>query len=58
MDRPAYYRDRAKHLRELADVTWQPRLELMLGDLARDYEEAAEKFDAGGKDGSPSREAF
>ena len=58
MDRRAYYRDRANHLRELADVTWQPRLELMLRDLARDYEEAAEKFEAGGKDGSPSREFF
>jgi hypothetical protein len=47
MDRPAYYRDRAKHLRELADVTWQPRLELMLRDLARDYEQAAEECFAG-----------
>ena|SRR5690242_13809355 len=54
----AYYRDRAKHLRELADVTWQPRLELMLRDLARDYEETAEKFEADGKAGSTSREFF
>jgi hypothetical protein len=53
MDRPAYYRDRAKHLRELANVTWQPRLELMLRDLARDYEEAAEEFEAGAKTGHP-----
>jgi hypothetical protein len=45
-------------VQKLAGVTWQQRLELMLRDLARDYEEAAEMFEAGGEDGSPLCEVF
>jgi hypothetical protein len=41
MDRTRYYRERADHFRQLADLTWQERLETMLRDLAEEYEHMA-----------------
>jgi hypothetical protein len=43
---PSHYRLRAKHLRELADMTWQPKIARVLADLARDYDELAEDLEA------------
>jgi hypothetical protein len=43
----SYYRDRANHLRHLADMTWQHDLEMSLRSLARDYDETAEDLEAG-----------
>ena len=41
MNRASYYREQANHLRELADLTWQPELEVVLCTLARDYDQVA-----------------
>jgi hypothetical protein len=41
MNRASYHREQANHLRELADLTWQPELEVMLRDLVRDYDQVA-----------------
>ena len=42
-----YYRDRATHLRQLADLTWQHDLEVSLRLLAQDYDETAEDLEIG-----------
>jgi len=39
--------NRANHLRQLADMTWQPDLEMSLRSLARDYDETAEDLEVG-----------
>jgi len=41
MVRAAYYRDQAKHARQLADASWQPDLAEMLRRLANDFDERA-----------------
>ena len=46
MNRASYYREQANHLRELADLTWQPELEVVLSTLARDYDQVANDLDA------------
>jgi len=43
----SYYRDRANHVRYLADMTWQHDLEMSLRSLARDYDETAEDLEVG-----------
>ena len=47
MDRATYYRAQADHARQLAEATWQPELEGMLCDLAKDYDEVAEDIEKG-----------
>jgi hypothetical protein len=47
MDRAAYYRDRAEHIRRLADAAWQPELKEALRRLANDYDEVAEDIETG-----------
>jgi hypothetical protein len=41
MDRTTFYRNRAHHFRQLAELTWQEELETMLRDLAEQYDEMA-----------------
>ena len=41
MDCTDYYRDQAKHARQLADAAWQPDLADMLRRLANDFDERA-----------------
>jgi hypothetical protein len=43
----SYCRDRADHLRQLADLTWQHDLEVSLRLLAQDYDETAEDLEIG-----------
>ena len=43
----SYYRERANHLRRLAEMTWQVDLEVALRRLAEDYDEVAEDLEAG-----------
>lgn len=43
----SYCRDRANHLRQLADLAWQHDLEVSLRLLAQDYEETAEDLQIG-----------
>ena len=47
MDHAAHYRDRASHVRELADAAWQPDLKDMLRGLAKDYDEVADDIENG-----------
>ena len=47
MDRAAYYRDRAEHIRRLADAAWQPELKEALRRLANDHDEVAEDIETG-----------
>jgi hypothetical protein len=47
MDRASDYRERATHLRRLAELTWQDDLEALLRHVARDYDEVAEDLEAG-----------
>jgi hypothetical protein len=42
-----YYRERANHLRRLAEMTWQGDLEVSLRRLAQEYDETAEDLEAG-----------
>jgi hypothetical protein len=42
-----YYRERADHLRRLAEMTWQRDLEGVVRSLAQDYDETAEDLEAG-----------
>ena len=42
MDGASYYRERADHLRRLAEMTWQRDLEGVVRSLAQDYDETAE----------------
>ena len=48
MNRPSDYRERANHLRQLAEMTWQDDLEALLRGAARDYDEIADDLEAGG----------
>ena len=43
----SYYRDRADHLRQLADLTWQHDLDMALRSLAQNYDETAEDLEIG-----------
>jgi hypothetical protein len=43
----SYYRERANHLRRLAEMTWQGELEVSLRRLAEDYDETADDLEAG-----------
>ena len=43
----SYYRERANHLRHLAEMTWQGDLEVTLRRLAQEYDETAEDLEAG-----------
>ena len=47
MDGASYYRERADHLRRLAEMTWQRELEGVVRSLAQDYDETAEDLEAG-----------
>jgi hypothetical protein len=47
MDSASYYRERAEHLRRLAEMTWQDDLEALLRCVARDYDEIAEDLATG-----------
>ena len=47
MDRTAHYRDRANHVRELADAAWQPDLKDMLRGFVKDYDEVADDIENG-----------
>ena len=48
MNRPSDYRERANHLRQLAEMTWQDDLEALLRRAARDYDEIADDLAVGG----------
>jgi len=43
----SYYREKARHARELAETTWQPALEDTLRRVAREFDEAAENIESG-----------
>jgi hypothetical protein len=47
MDGASYYRERADHLRRLAEMTWQRDLEGVVRSLAQDYDETAEDLETG-----------
>jgi hypothetical protein len=47
MDRASDYRERATHLRRLAEMTWQDDLEALLRRAAQDYDEVADDLEAG-----------
>jgi hypothetical protein len=47
MDRASYYRERADHVRQLAEMTWQDDLEALLRLVAQDYDEIAKNLEAG-----------
>jgi hypothetical protein len=50
MDGASYYRQRADHLRRLAEMTWQRDLEGVVRSLAQDYDETAEDLEGGAKE--------
>jgi hypothetical protein len=47
MDGASYYRERADHLRRLAEMTSQRDLKGVVRNLAQDYDETAEDLEAG-----------
>jgi hypothetical protein len=47
MNSASNYRDRANHLRQLAEMTWQDDLEALLHRAAHDYDEVADDLEAG-----------
>jgi hypothetical protein len=47
MNSASNYRDRANHLRQLAEMTWQDDLEASLRRAAQDYDEVADDLEAG-----------
>jgi hypothetical protein len=47
MGSASHYRERANHLRQLAERTWQGDLEALLLRVAQDYDEIAEDLEAG-----------
>jgi hypothetical protein len=47
MNRASYCRERATHLRRLAEMAWQDDLEASLRGLAQEYEETAEDLQVG-----------
>jgi hypothetical protein len=48
MNGPSDYRERANHLRQLAEMTWQDDLEALLRRAACDYDEIADDLEGGG----------
>ena len=56
MDRAGYYRERAKHFRQLAELTWQDGLETMLRGLAEEYEHLAASMERGAEREKPQRD--
>lgn len=42
----SHYRERANHLRQLAERTWQDDLEALLRRVAHDYDEVADDLEA------------
>ena len=56
MDGASYYRERADHLRRLAEMTWQRDLEGVVRSLAQDYDETAEDLEAGQAAGEQRRD--
>ena len=48
MNGPSDYRERANHLRRLADMSWQDDLEALLRRAASDDDEIADDLEAGG----------
>jgi len=46
MESASYYRERADHVRRLAEITWQDDLEAALRRVAQDYDEIAEDLGA------------
>ena len=53
MDRTTFYRNRANHFRQLAELTWQEELETMLRDLAKQYDEMAANVERDAENGNP-----
>jgi len=49
----SYYRERADHLRRLAETTWQGDLAVLLRRLAQEYDETAEDLEAGAENRHP-----
>jgi hypothetical protein len=47
MEHASHYRERADHLRRLAEITWQRDLEGVVRGLAQDYDEVAEDLEVG-----------
>ena len=47
MDSVSKCRERAKHLRRLAEMTWQDDLEALLRRVAHDYDEVADDLETG-----------
>ena len=47
MESVSYYRERADHVRQLAEMTWQDDLEATLRHVAQAYDEIAEDLAAG-----------
>ena len=47
MDHASHYREKARHARELAEMTWQPELEDTLRRVAQEFDEAAENIETG-----------
>ena len=47
MESASYYRERADHVRQLAEMTWQDDLEAELRRVAQNYDEIAEDLAAG-----------
>ena len=47
MKSASYYRERADHVRQLAEITWQDNLEAILHRVAQDYDEIAADLAAG-----------
>jgi hypothetical protein len=43
----SHYRERANHLRQLAERTWQDDLEALLRRVAHDYDEVADDLETG-----------
>jgi len=43
----SHYRERANHLRQLAEMTWQDDLEALLRRVAHDYDEVADDVEVG-----------
>jgi hypothetical protein len=47
MDSVSKCRKRARHLRRLAEMTWQDDLEALLRRVAHDYDEVADDLETG-----------
>jgi hypothetical protein len=45
MDSVIKYRERARHFRQLAEMTWQDDLEALLRRVAHDYDEVADDLE-------------